>query len=82
MESISFHGAGHTLQTVAVASIVLSAFFLFSNLRYHFQLAKLPVLKKTGTSEQHRMAFMQSALQMYSDGYKQVNDVTISSPLK
>ncbi|KAH6611683.1 ent-kaurene oxidase [Boeremia exigua] len=74
MEAISFNGAGHTLQTVAVASLIFSAFLLLSNLRDRFQLAKLPELKSCNSSEQHRMAYMQSALKMYSDGYRQFKD--------
>lgn len=74
MEITTYNGLSHTLTTVIIASLVFPAYFLFLKAKERFHLAKLPVLRYSRNSEQHRLAYMQSALKMYSDGYKQVSD--------
>ncbi|KAF9693539.1 hypothetical protein EKO04_008549 [Ascochyta lentis] len=71
MDFLNVDGLSHTLKSVIIASLILSACFVLSKLRDRSQLAKLPVLRSSSSSEQHRLAYMQSALKMYSDGYKQ-----------
>ena len=78
MNAVSLTSFSHTLSTITVASLILSACLLFSKFRERSLLTKLPALQASGSSKQHRLAFMESALKMYSDGYKQVTTYDVS----
>ncbi|PSN68834.1 ent-kaurene oxidase [Corynespora cassiicola Philippines] len=70
MEIERFAGLSHTVQTVAVATIIFAACVYLSNVNYRSQLAKLPAFGGAGGNEKHRKAYLQSAKDMYSEGYR------------
>lgn len=77
MDPQNVNGFSHTLTTVMIASLIFSAFVLLSKFRHQLAMVKLPAYKSLGSSEQHRLAYMQSALKMYSDGYTQVKTLAV-----
>ncbi|KAH7063768.1 ent-kaurene oxidase [Paraphoma chrysanthemicola] len=74
MAFVGVNDLNNFLATIIIASFIFSACHLLIKFKHHSQLAKLPVLRGADSSEQHRLEYMQSALKMYSDGYKQFKD--------
>lgn len=77
MDAVKLTDLFHTLQAIVVASFIFSACLLLSKYKHHSQLSKLLTMGGSSRSEKHGMAYMQYALQMYVDGYKQVKCLLI-----
>jgi hypothetical protein len=73
MELQILSGISHTLQTVAVATIIFAACVFLSQINYRTQIAKLPALVQPGNSEKKRVDYLNSAKGLYAQGYKQVS---------
>jgi len=63
----------HTLQTVTVATLIFAACFFLSQINYQAKIAKLPALVQPGNSEKKRVDYLNSAKNLYAQGYKQVS---------
>jgi hypothetical protein len=72
MEAQSLFGLAHTFQTVAVATLVIAVCAYIPKLRHQAQLAKLPVLDESTKGEKHYQKYLQSAKDMYMEGYQKV----------
>jgi hypothetical protein len=72
METQSYAGLAHTLQTVAIATLIFAVCAFIPKLDYRLKLAKLPVFGASSSGEKQRQIYIKSAKQMYSDGYKKV----------
>ncbi|KAH7398762.1 ent-kaurene oxidase [Phaeosphaeria sp. MPI-PUGE-AT-0046c] len=70
----TFGSLAHTLQTAALAAIIFAVCASLPKLKYKAQLSRLPTLGGPTSGEHHRKGFLQSARQMYADGYKQFKD--------
>lgn len=73
METQSYAGLTHTLQTVAIATLIFALCACIPKLDYRLKLAKLPVFGAS-SSEKQRQLYIKSAKQIYSDGYKKVGN--------
>lgn len=65
-------GWSHTLQTIAIASLVFAVCTFLPNLQYKAQLAKIPIFGGPGSGEKQRQSYLNSAKKIYSDGYEKV----------
>jgi hypothetical protein len=65
-------GLTHTLQTAAIAALVIAACAYVPKLRYRVQLAKLPAFEESTKGEKRYQSYLQSAADMYRDGYQKV----------
>lgn len=72
METQSYAGLAHTLQTVAIATLVFAVFALIPKFDYQLKLSKLPIFGGTTRGEKQRQIYLKSGKQMYHDGYKKV----------
>ena len=75
MELQYVSGVPHTFQTITFATLVFAAWVLLSKVNYKSQLAKLPELVIEGaSSEKKRINYMNTAKQLYADGYRKFRD--------
>ena len=65
-------GLAHSLQTIAIATIVFAVCVSLPKLKHQAQLSRLPTLGGSGSAEEKRKGFLQSARDLYSSGYKKV----------
>jgi hypothetical protein len=72
MDVQTLAGLAHTLQTAAIATLVIAVCAYIPKLRYKAQLAKLPVFDESTNGEKHYQSYLQSAKAMYMHGYKKV----------
>ncbi|KAF1935949.1 ent-kaurene oxidase [Clathrospora elynae] len=74
MELQTLAGLLHTLQTVAIAALIFVVCAYFPILQYRLQLARLPVFSGSETGEKQRQAYLDSAKDMYKEGYVKFKD--------
>jgi hypothetical protein len=72
METQSYAGLSHTLQTVAIATLIFAVCAFIPKLDYRLKLAKLPLFGASSSGEKQRQIFIKSAREIYNDGYKKV----------
>jgi hypothetical protein len=72
METQSYAGLAHTLQTVAIATLIFAVCAFIPKLDYRLKLAKLPLFGASSSGEKQRQIFIKSARDIYNDGYKKV----------
>jgi hypothetical protein len=70
MSTLYLVGATHTLQTVAVAALVLAVVLYFPQINLKTQLARLPAY--TYDNPEKRKTYLSYAKKLYNHGYKQV----------
>lgn len=69
-----FGSLAHSLQTAALAAIIFAVCASLPKLKHKTQLSRLPNLGGSTSGEEHRKGYLQSARQMYSEGYKKFKD--------
>jgi hypothetical protein len=74
METTTLAGLSHTVQTVAIATVIFAVCAYLPKLQRKLQLGKLPVLSGLETGEKQRKAYLASARKLYQDGYAKVSE--------
>lgn len=69
MELLTYAKMAHTLQTAAIAALVIVLFTFAPKLKQQFQLARIPALSK---SKDARTGLLKSVKEIYVEGYKKV----------
>ena len=69
----SLNSVPHTLQTVALATLIFAVCIFFSQINFYAQFRKIPAYTgNRGSSKKRQTAYLESARKFYEDGYKQV----------
>lgn len=74
---VQYSGLAHTLQTVAIATLVFAACALLPKLNYRSKMAKLPVFGGQASGEKQRQTFLFNAKKIYLDGYEKATSPAI-----
>lgn len=72
MESATFTGMAHTIQTATLAALVFAVVAVIPKLLHRAHLAKLPAYSGVLDGEKHRQGYLKSAKELYSEGYRKV----------
>ena len=72
MELQALAGLSHTLQTAAVAVLIIAVYAYLPDLNYRTHLAKFPVFGGSSTGEKQRQTYLKSARKIYLEGYIKV----------
>lgn len=78
MDFQTFAGLAHSLQTAAIAAIILVVCISIPKLKHRAQLSRLPTLGECMTGDKNRKDYLESARQLYAEGYRKVNYATCS----
>lgn len=72
METQNFTNIAHTLQTVGIATLIFAVCLFIPKINYRAKLARLPAFGGASSGEKQRKAYLESAKQMYNEGFQKV----------